>query len=177
MKSEYQFLQCASHAQQPNHSMVENLKPLWNKIWGLNVPAKVKNLAWCACQNSLPTKTNLMKRKVVVGSVCDICKLQQEDTAHALYHCPKLDNLWNLTPSWNHNTLKQSVSLIDMLDFDLTKNRDLDLFISVIWATWNHCNNLRLGKPVVPLNQQLQVARDKLQDHAFLSMSPPLSRP
>ena len=79
-ESEYQFLQCASHAQQPNYSMVENLKPLWNKIWGLNVLAKVKNLAWCACQNSLPTKTNMMKRKVVVGSVCDICKLQQEDT-------------------------------------------------------------------------------------------------
>lgn len=64
-----------------------------------------------------------------------------------------------------------------MLDFVLIKNDDLDLFISVIWAVWNHCNNLRLGRPVVPLNQLLQVARDKLQDHAFLSVSPPLNRP
>ena len=63
--------------------MVDNLKPLWNKIRGLNVPAKVKNLVWRACQNSLPTKTNLVKRKVITDGVCDSHKLQQEDVAHA----------------------------------------------------------------------------------------------
>ena len=96
--------------------MVDNLKPLWNKIWGLNVPAKVKNLVWRACQNSLPMKTNLVKRKVITDGVCDSCKLQQEDVAHALYHCSKLDSLWNSIPPWNHGILKQSVNFIDMLE-------------------------------------------------------------
>ena len=45
----YQLLQNSSQPQQPGSSMVDNLKPLWNKIWGLNVPAKVKNLIWRAC--------------------------------------------------------------------------------------------------------------------------------
>jgi len=37
VKSGYQFLLQASQAQQPSNSMVYNMKPLWNKIWGLNV--------------------------------------------------------------------------------------------------------------------------------------------
>ena len=158
IKSEYQLLQRASQAQQPSHSMVENLNPLWDKIWVLNVPAKVKNLAWHACQNSLPTKTNRVKRKVIAESVCDNCKQQQEDTAHALYHCSNLDSLWTSIPQWNHSTLKQSMSFIEMLGFVFARNRNPELFISVIWTVWNHRNNLRLGKLMVPLSQLLQLA-------------------
>ena len=131
------------------------MKPLCNKIWGLNVLAKVKNFVWRACQNSLPTKTNLMKRKVVPDGLCDICKLQQEDTAHAMFHCSKLDSLWNLTPTWNHSLLKQSASFIDLLGFVFTKDMNPELFILMICAVWNRRNNLRLGKPMVPLNQLL----------------------
>ena len=107
------------------------------------------------CQNSLPTKTNRVKRKVIAESVCDNCNQQEVDTAHALYHCSNLDNLWTSIPQWNHSNLKQSVSFIEMLGFVFAKNRNPELFISVIWAVWNRCNNLRLGKPVIPLSQLL----------------------
>ena len=40
----YLFLQNSSQTQQPSPSTVDSLKPLWNKIWALNVLAKVKNL-------------------------------------------------------------------------------------------------------------------------------------
>ena len=33
---------------------------LWNKIWSLESPNKVKHLIWKACKNSLPTKGNLV---------------------------------------------------------------------------------------------------------------------
>ena len=34
-------------------------KGLWNKIWALECPNKVRNLIWRACHNSLPSKCNL----------------------------------------------------------------------------------------------------------------------
>ena len=50
------FLQEASRVQQSGQSSTQALKPLWNKIWALDVPNKVKTLIWRACKNSLPTK-------------------------------------------------------------------------------------------------------------------------
>ena len=66
------------------------MKPLWKKIWGLEVPNKVKNLVWRACTNSLPTKANLVQQKIITDNLCDICKMHQEDTKHALYYYPVL---------------------------------------------------------------------------------------
>ena len=111
-----------------------------------------------------------MKRKVVPNGLCDICKLQQEDIAHVMYHCSKLDSLWNSTPTWNHSTLKQSASFIDMLGFVFIEDINSELFISMIWTVWNRRKNLRLLKPVVPLNQLLQLAKERLQEHDSLSL-------
>ena len=87
VKSGYRFLQEANTLQQPGPSNAETMKPLWNKIWGLEVPNKVKNLIWRACPNSLPTKVNLIHCKITSDSLCDICRVHQEDMVHALYCC------------------------------------------------------------------------------------------
>ena len=79
-------------ASEPGSSDVTTLQPLWKKIWGLKVPRKVKNLVWHACKNSLPTKMNLLKCQMVISDVCELCNLHTEDSAHALYRCPKLEN-------------------------------------------------------------------------------------
>ena len=43
---------------------------IWSAIWKLNVPGKIKHFLWRACTNSLPTKTNLLRRKVISESLC-----------------------------------------------------------------------------------------------------------
>lgn len=37
----------------------------WSSIWKLQVPGKVKHFLWKACSNNLPTKQNLVKRKML----------------------------------------------------------------------------------------------------------------
>ena len=103
----------------------------------LKSPWKSKNLIWRACKNSLPTKTNLVKCQVVISDLCEMCKLYLEDTAHAFYCCPKLENFWQNIPLWSHGTIKQSTNFLDIMFVVYVENRDLELFSSVAWALWN----------------------------------------
>ena len=156
----YRFLQKQHMDNEPGSSEDAVLKSLWKKIWGLKVPEKVRNLVWRACKNALPTKMNLLHRKVVTSAVCELCNLQTEDPAHALYHCPKLETLWQSTPLWGHSTIKQCSSFLDIMFVVCADGRDPELFSVMAWTLWNKRNNLRLGKPYIPLEQVLNRARE-----------------
>ena len=60
---------------------------LWNKIWHLNIPEKIKFLAWQACVNGLPTKVNLQIRGISNGVLCPGCDRVPESISHALIEC------------------------------------------------------------------------------------------
>lgn len=91
---------------QPGQSNIEQLKPRWQAIWSLPAPSKVRNLVWRATKNSLPTKMNLVKQKIVTSSTCEVCQQGNEDVCHAFYHCPKLTELWSKVPMWNQDSLR-----------------------------------------------------------------------
>ena len=63
------------------------------------------HLVWRATKNSLPTKTNLVKRQIITNNTCELCQNHQEDVGHALYHCPSLGELSSKIPLWNHSSL------------------------------------------------------------------------
>lgn len=90
VKSSYQFLQREFLNAQPGQSDFLGLKPLWQAIWNLPVPNKVKNLVWKAVKNSQPSKENLVRRKIIQDNCCDLCREHKEDVKHAIYNCPKL---------------------------------------------------------------------------------------
>ncbi|KAG6640000.1 hypothetical protein CIPAW_10G141100 [Carya illinoinensis] len=48
----------------------------------------VQYFIWRACHESLPTKSNLVLRKVVEDPLCPICQRDKETTIHALWTCP-----------------------------------------------------------------------------------------
>lgn len=53
---------------------------LWRKLWNACVPGKVKICVWRACIEALPTKSNLIKRKVIVDNFCVLCGSFGEST-------------------------------------------------------------------------------------------------
>ena len=176
VKLGYRFLQEANTLQQPGPSNAEAMKPLWNKIWSMDVPNKVKNLVWRACTNSLPTKVNLVRRKVTSDGLCAICGVHQEDVVHALYCCPALSSLWSQTPIWNHEALKGSKNFTDVMGFVLAGNKEPELFSLVIWNLWNRRNNLRLGKTALPLDKITEHARARQLEALAPSAIPALHR-
>ena len=54
-------------------------KGLWNKVWALDCPNKVRNLIWRAYHNSLPSKCNLFRRRII-SEQCVIAVRQESKT-------------------------------------------------------------------------------------------------
>ena len=129
VKSRYWYLHEQQQHNLPGPSDNSVLTPLWKKIQGLQVPNKVKHLAWKACKDSLPTKTNLIRRKIITEGYCDACKLHQEDVIHALFHCPALQSVWRSRVQWNHSTLQACCSFTNIFEFIFAGNREPDLQI------------------------------------------------
>ena len=172
VKSGYKFLYEEHLGKQPDPSDNDALNPLWKKISGLNVPNKVKHLTWRACKDSLPTKVNLVRRKITTTGTCDRCKMHQEDAVHALLHCPDLKLLWCTRPQWNHGTLSACSSFINVFDFIFAGNKESKLFATVIWTLWNRRNNLRLGKPALPLDKVLEFAQERMMGSETTNVPP-----
>ena len=63
--SAYCLLAATHHQDQPSSSNVEAGKGLWNGIWKLKVPNKVRHFLWRAVHESLSTKCNLHRRQVL----------------------------------------------------------------------------------------------------------------
>ena len=140
------------------------LKPLWKGIWSLNVASKVKNLVWRASKNSFPTKKNLVKRKVLNEDYCDHCQTQHEDTLHALYLCPKLEEIWLSIQAWNQRSLRQMMSFVHLMWCILVENRDPDFFAMVVWAVWKIRSDMRVGKSCKTLPNLVQQARNRVRE-------------
>ena len=70
VQNTYRLFAATQHQDQPSSLDLEVGKGLWNGIWKLKVPNKVRHFLWRAVHESLPTKCNLHRRQVL--SSCDL---------------------------------------------------------------------------------------------------------
>ena len=78
-----------SHPNKGSSSDASNLRCFWRRIWSILVPHKICHFAWRACHNALPTKDNLLRRKIVQDGLCEECKEALESVYHVLWDCEK----------------------------------------------------------------------------------------
>ena len=62
-------------------------KDVWPAIWKLRIPNKIQVFGWRACNEILPTKLNLCKRKIIVDAMCPICLRFLESVVYVLWDC------------------------------------------------------------------------------------------
>lgn len=90
VKSGYIIL-CELHDLDTSRSQaLESWRGFWKSIWKLKVPGKIKHFLWKACNNSLPTKENLLKRKILQELVCHRCSRESKNVVHALWSCESI---------------------------------------------------------------------------------------
>lgn len=84
--------------QSPVNQATTSFQPspeLWKNIWKLQTPSKVKNFMWCLCQNALPTKDNLFRRKILPDPICPLCTHERETVEHLFLLCPWTSQIWS----------------------------------------------------------------------------------
>ena len=59
-------------------------KGIWFALWKLRILNKIKVFGWRACNEILPTKLNLSKRRIIEDAMCPICLRFPELVVHAL---------------------------------------------------------------------------------------------
>ena len=82
VKTAYQEALRLHHPQSGEHSQARLDQKMWKRIWFINVPPKVRTFIWCAWSNILPTKANLLRKKVQVDPTCSVCGQHEETTGH-----------------------------------------------------------------------------------------------
>jgi hypothetical protein len=81
----------------PKSSLRKEISVIWSGIWRLQISNVGKNFMWRACQSILPTKDNLVKRKIIQDPLCPICGLEPETSFHILWDCPSARDVWGVS--------------------------------------------------------------------------------
>lgn len=116
------------------------------------MPGKVKHFLWRACTDSLPTRINLMKRKILSDPICHLCGQADEDTLHAMWGCKAIKQVWDRDFNWVNQFEAAQGSFQDLVEKVLSKPRLREDFATTAWFVWAHRNKSRLNEKTMPLN-------------------------
>ncbi|KAL0009466.1 hypothetical protein SO802_010968 [Lithocarpus litseifolius] len=165
----------------PSDSMSVRSPPMspWKGLWKLKTPNRVKTLLWRANVDALPTRVNLVKRKVLTDPTCQACGAAQESSLHALWLCPKLSVVWSVHFSLLRSEAMVCSSFRDVFQMCLEKSHPSDLFAMIVYQIWFRRNKIRVGEPAADLKLINTLAREALLEfqQAFPATSnPPTAR-
>ncbi|GMI74877.1 hypothetical protein like AT4G29090 [Hibiscus trionum] len=98
-KSGYRFMEEeARETNQPSSSEeILNKKELWNSVWKIQVPSKIRAFLWRLCHDIVPTKSTLRARfhgNLQDQDNCPHCYQHQESAEHILFFCPFAQATW-----------------------------------------------------------------------------------
>ena len=110
VKTGYKLLCDVSREEAASVSNSDSIKTFQSRLWKLKIPGKVKHFPWKERTNSLPTKCNLLKRKVLSDPTCHLCGNRAEDAMYALWEC-------------------EAVKLVGGMDFGWVNDRSFDLLL------------------------------------------------
>lgn len=67
---------------------------VWNRIWSLEVPNKMKFFILRCCNNALAVRRNLLRRHMRVDNVCGVCSQIDETENHLFFRCELSHLFW-----------------------------------------------------------------------------------
>ncbi len=120
----------------------EGRSRFWRKLWRLNIPGKVKHFIWRACNESLPTRQNLCRRKILEDQRCAICSGISETTTHILWECPFANCVWSTSSGRLqkcHVSEEEFIVLVRKL-VRMLSSEELEVWAVLSWSIWNARN-------------------------------------
>ena len=111
----------------------------------------MKNFLWTACSESLPTKLNLWKRKVLCNAWCERCEEEVENIGHAVWHCVVNSQVW-AREEWTHRFNDNLGTFSDLATKILKEELDevAGRFAIISWLLWPEQNKFWLSPSTSP---------------------------
>ncbi|KAK9994722.1 hypothetical protein SO802_024425 [Lithocarpus litseifolius] len=162
----YKLLASSNSKLLPSCSNLDRIHSMWNSIWNLEVPHKVKHMIWRASHNALPTLCNLRRQKVVGSVLCASCNSECEDVVHALWGCASLILVWERNEAVTKLLRYKFLTFTDLWEMLLVmRDRlDINLMAMIFWLIWSRRNTARVGEGTIEVNQIQKKAESFLQD-------------
>ena len=120
---------------------------------------KIRNFLWRAIKDTIPTKANLKRRRVIPTDCCDHCFNTSKNTLHALWSCPSLSQVWLHDQSWRNCHSRTFERFRDLVEFIIEDGLDLSSFATTAWMIWHRRNALRTTSKPFPTQQVLPEVR------------------
>jgi hypothetical protein len=124
---------------------------LFEAIWKCPAPSKVSGFIWQALHNRIPTKDNLLIRRIIqIGEacICPLCGKENETAPHLFIYCKVARQVWMGICSWLNIPCFFPHNLVSILNFlrwegepKANKGR-LMIGGAVIWKLWNFRNSI-----------------------------------
>lgn len=110
-------------------------KRVWAALWKLEIPSKVKVFGWKACNEILPTKMNLAKRRIIADAVCLICTRFQEIAMHVLWGCDAAQDVWTGSSKSLQKGNHGMIDMFQLLEYLMERLalEDLELMLVQAW--------------------------------------------
>ncbi len=179
IKSGYQFLIHLEKQQLPGCSINDNFQHIWKAVWSLRIPKKWQTFAWRASREALPTRVNLLKRRIPLDPQCENCRNSPEDVLHAVWSCPLIKPTWENEPWILRLRTSHVLDYADLFSkvLEIGSSQDVEAFTVITWALWQRRNKLRLHQAVEAIDQVNTKARAYLEEFANNIESPPPKDP
>ena len=131
------------------------------------MPNTAKNIFWRAYQNLLPTKDNLLKRKVVDEPYCPICKEEPETVLHALWGFPSATDVWGCSKVIYQKcgNIGDDFWLLAEFIFSRCGEEDTIRFIHLARQIWTRRNKWVHKGLFISLNTLLQETERYMSDY------------
>ena len=122
-------------------------KRIWSALWKLRIPNKIKVFGWRACNDVLPTKLNLSKRRIIDDAMCSISLRFPESVVHALWECDVARDVWVGSLKILQKGGSGMVDMVQLMEYLLVRveSQDMEVVLIQAWLIWNQRNKVVHG--------------------------------
>ena len=136
-------------------------------MWSLHTPPNVLNFLWRACSDILPTRVNLLRRKIQIDPQCSLCG--QSDTIFCgNVHLLTMSGRWLVGKSsyeaFSFYLLARA--MVERLDV-----KELENWAMIAWSLWNARNRFHFERVQTHPTVILRVATSLLEEYQRLALA------
>ncbi|CAN6695621.1 unnamed protein product [Malus baccata var. baccata] len=145
---------------------------IWNVIWRLDVPRKMRFFIWKCCNHALAVRRNLKRRHMRVDNIYGVCGLVDETENHIFFRCETSHLFWFCSPlQINSFDLEGADFLQSWINFcnrvaDLAHMSELlQEFVFGLWKLWKNRNDAIFSGSPLPPTEILEVWKRNVAEY------------